>query len=124
MGTNLKRLSNLPSTKMCLSFTTVGTATEKLSVFQKKQTTNYILSSKKSNKYHKKYAYFCLYLHSKKIRFYHEIIQSLLNFPVLFYGEVQVPLRSKFVNKTYIKCNNYYFLLIFFKKIVSPPKHT
>ena len=42
---------------MCLSFTTVGTATEKLSVFQKKQTTDYILSSKKSNKYHKKYAY-------------------------------------------------------------------
>jgi len=66
----------------------------------------------------------CLYLYSKKIRFYHEIIQSLLNFPLLFYGEVQLPLRSKFVNKTYIKCKNYYFLLIFFQKKNSfPPQN-
>jgi len=56
VGTNLKRLNNLPSTKMCLSFTTVSTATEKLSLKKKKQTANYILSSKKSNKYHKIYA--------------------------------------------------------------------
>jgi len=46
VGTNPKRLSNLRSTIKCLSFTTVGTATEKLSFFQKKQTINYILSSK------------------------------------------------------------------------------
>jgi len=66
VGTNLKRLSNLPSTIMCLSFTTVGTATGKLSFFQKKQTTNYILSSKKSNKYHKKYTFsFSLFLFEK-----------------------------------------------------------
>ena len=64
-----------------------------------------------------------LYFYSKKIRFHHEIIQSLLNFPVLFYGEAQLPLRTKFVKETYIKCKNYYFLLIFFqKKIISPPK--
>jgi len=123
VGTNLKRLNNLPSTKMCLSFTTVSTATEKLSLKKKKQTANYILSSKKSNKYHKIYAdSFWLFLF-KKIRFHHETIQSLLNFPVLFDGEAQLPLRTQFVNETYIKCKNNYFLLIFFqKKIISPPK--
>jgi len=63
------------------------------------------------------------YFYSKKIRFHHETIQSLLNFPVLFDGEAQLPLRTQFVNETYIKYKNNYFLLIFFqKKIISPPK--
>ena len=108
---------------MCLSFTTVGTATEKISFLKKKQTANYILSSKKSNKYHKICAHsFSLFLF-KKIRFHHETIQSLLNFPVLFDGETQLPLRTQFVNETYIKCKNNYFLLIFFQKKKFSPQN-
>jgi len=63
------------------------------------------------------------YFYSKKIRFHHETIQSLLNFPVLFDGETQLPLRTQFVNETYIKCKNNYFLLIFFQKKNFSPQN-